>query len=353
MNSDNTSGPARPDHIKNPRSVCTDQADQAAGDQATASGQGLSRACLETALKLLRLGYSPVPPLEDGSKAPLADIPDPDPPIPGVKTKWTWKGYQTHPATEAHIRAWYKNGRTGVGAAGGVGGLDPFEFDSYDVYEHFLVAAVAVGLGDLVERVMEGYEENSPGGGIHWLARSPNTAPSTKLARRFKREDEFNDADVKTIEAAKANGKEHRPIKTLIETKGQGGFIILAPSNGKVHPSGGQYRLRKGSLDTIADITADEREQLWNLARTFDEMPEPVKSTTWDDVRVKDGSRGAFPDAGKRPGDDFEARATIAEIMEPSGWVKVHASGQVEYWRRPGKDQGWSATWGHCKGFKD
>jgi hypothetical protein len=62
--------------------------------------------------------------------------------------------------------------------------------------------------------------------------------------------------------------------KPLIETRGEGGYLVIAPSNGRVHPTGKPYVLRRGGLATIAEITPEEREALWALARSFDEMPE-------------------------------------------------------------------------------
>src|SRR5262249_36025467 len=58
----------------------------------------------------LEAGLSPVPPRDDGSKAPLADLRDPD------SGAWTWKPYQTIPATLDRLREWYECRRlTGVG----------------------------------------------------------------------------------------------------------------------------------------------------------------------------------------------------------------------------------------------
>ena len=168
---------------------------------------------LDTALLAYELGLSPVPPVEDGSKAPLADV--------VIDGERTWKPYQDTPATEKHIRRWYANGRTGDGLAGGYGGLDPFEFDDVQAYVQFIQAARACGLGELVARIMAGYEEETPGGGVHWLLICPEPGPSTKLARRYKRPDEFNDKDREAIAAAAARGRDHKPIKTLIETKGR------------------------------------------------------------------------------------------------------------------------------------
>lgn len=39
-----------------------------------------------------------------------------------------------------------------------------------------------------------------------------------------------------------------------------------------------------------------------------------------------------------RPGDDFNARATWRDVLEPWGWTWVYERGGLAYWRRPGKD---------------
>jgi putative DNA primase/helicase len=241
----------------------------------------------------------------------------------------TWKPYQTTPATLQHVKGWYRRGLTGCGVCGGVNGLEPFEFDDRATYDQFKRSAIAVGIGDLVERIDAGYSEESPSGGIHLmyrLSRSKDVKPPTKLAER--------------PDPAKPNGR-----KTLIETKGRGGFIIVAPSCGKVHPTGGAYRLLRGGVETIATITVEERDALWDLARSFDEMPE-VKPSKDPPKDRKDASNGEM-----RPGEAYEAENSWEDILEPLGWIKVFSRGDTTYWRRPGKDLGVSATTGHCKGL--
>jgi len=44
-----------------------------------------------------------------------------------------------------------------------------------------------------------------------------------------------------------------------------------------------------------------------------------------------------------RPGDDFAARGDVRAVLTRHGWTLAKA-GQNEYWRRPGKTAGWSAT---------
>ena len=128
-------------------------------------------------------------------------------------------------------------------------------------------------------------------------------------------------------------------IKVLIETRGEGGFVIVAPTGGSVHPTGRPYRLRSGDFGSIATIQPDERTALFNLARSFDEMPGGKRS---EPRRTSDAA------GGDRPGDDFAARTSWADILRPAGWTLVHERGGTAYWRRPDKDgHGTSATVNH------
>lgn len=53
----------------------------------------------------------------------------------------------------------------------------------------------------------------------------------------------------------------------------------------------------------------------------------------------RDAGPGEVP-----PGDDYAARTTWAQILEPHGWRLVRSRGDVQDWCRPGKDDGISAT---------
>jgi AAA domain/Bifunctional DNA primase/polymerase, N-terminal len=288
---------------------------------------------IDTALLALNLGLSPVPPMEDGTKRPFADIPD------GVhedgRPKFTWKPYSVKPATVDRVRSWFTNGRKSIGLATGYNGLECFEFDCRQTYEDFLEAATELGYGDLVDRIRTGYEEFTPGDGVHWLYYCDETRGNTKLAER-------------------PNPADPNKRDPLIETRGDGGFIIIAPSNGTVHPSGGAYKLVNGRLASISTLQGFERDELWNLARTFDEMAKAPEADPDHDpwIMTVPGDRSAFPKQGKRPGDDFAERTPWESIVESHQWAKVFTRGDDVYWRRPGKDRGVSATTGHCKGLK-
>jgi hypothetical protein len=259
----------------------------------------------EAAHNAHRAGLAVVPPREDGTKTPLPT---------------TWKEYQRRRPTADELRAWYAEGRGGVGLVMGAvsGGLETIEFDDRPTYERYIEIAQGTGLGDVVSRIRAGYEEQTPGGGVHWPYRCADIAGNTTLARR------------PTVDPKR--------LQVLIQTRGEGGYLVVAPSNGTVHPTGGAYRLISGGFGSIATISPEERRGLWDLARTFDECPRPAREEP------------AAPTSavGNRPGDHFNQRATWDEILAPHDWVLVHERGGVGYWRRPGKARGLSATTNHA-----
>jgi hypothetical protein len=290
----------------------------------------------DVALAALAAGLSVCPPVEDGTKAPeperltrdkvveIFGADKADEILGGKATVLTWKHREVLRADREQIDRWYKGGRTGVGIVCGPvsGNLEMLEFEDADVFQAFKDTAEAAGLGELVERLETGYSEVTPRGGRHLPYRCSEIAHNTKLAQR-----------------PGPLGEDGKPTrKAIIETRGEGGYFIAAPSNGRVHPNGGQYRLLRGGVDTIATITPEERSKLFDLARAFDEIPRTVAD------EHDRGKNRQDVGGGDRPGDRFNASATWDDVLAPLGWVAVYRRGATTYWRRPGKDRGISAT---------
>lgn len=276
----------------------------------------------DAALHALACGLSILPPRQDGTKAPMS---------PGGEWKW----YQENRASLDQLHAWYGTKGTpkltGLGTVCGAvsGNLECLEFDAEGrTYDAFKAAAVALNLGDLVERIEAGYLERSPSGGIHWLYRCETIAGSTKLAQ---------------YESGELDGNGKPIVKPLIETKGEGGYIILAPTNGRVHPSRGAYELLRGGFDSIATITPQERLSLWALARSFDETPHAELPGKAEARCRKEHAAGWGDGDVVSPLDDYNARSDWPDIL-PAGWKPVYRRGDTEYWCRPGKAKGVSAT---------
>jgi len=128
-------------------------------------------------------------------------------------------------------------------------------------------------------------------------------------------------------------------VDVWAETRSEGGFTITAPSAGGVHPSGGAWQQVSGAIESIPFITMAERQSLHQLFALFDGMPKR------EDISVAITEKHDGPLSA---GDDYNARHTWPEILEPLGWKSVYATpSDKTVWRRPGKSEGISATTNH------
>ncbi len=255
-------------------------------------------------------GLCIIPPAEDGTKRPLPNA------------RGTWDAFKTVRPTGKDLEEWYP-GRSGIGVVTGPvsGRRECWDFDDRATYEAFVTAARQCALGVVIDRIEAGYCDDTPGDGVRWLVRYPaevERAPGSRtiLARRPK------------LATERQHDKDN--VKVLIELPA---FSIVAPTNGRVHPSGRPYLRRSGSFSSIAAYTSEEREALIELARSFDGMPRrelyhPVDKAAQD----------------ARPGDEFNRCTTWDELLGPQGWTKVFTRNETSYWRRPGKGFGISAT---------
>jgi hypothetical protein len=262
---------------------------------------------LPIALRFATQGIVAVPTASDGSKRPM---------LP------TWKEFQQRLPTQDELLGWFNNETIqGLGVITGriSGNLEMLELEGRAVADkmHLQIAEIATssGLADVWEKINAGYVEMTPSGGLHWLYRleSP-VAGNLKLARR---------------------PGENGGVEVLAETRGEGGFSICAPSAGTTHPSGGAWQLLRGSIEQIPTLTDAEHTALHSLFALFDQMPK-AESIAQEVSNKIDGILSA--------GDDYNARTTWDEILIPLGWSKVYNKGEATVWRRPGKNEGISAT---------
>jgi hypothetical protein len=250
----------------------------------------------QAALEARRAGISVVPILPDGTKRPAV----------------RWRLYQQRLASVGNIARWFGREVRGLALVTGAisGGLEALDFDSRAVYEAWSERLQQAGYGVLHDRLTYGYLEASPNG-VHLLYRSSSVERNQKLA------------------SVPVDGAQR--LRALIETRGEGGLIVVAPSGGGVHPSGKSYALLAGGITTIATITAEERQALFSVARSFDQTPRQYALKG-----VPPGARSART-WGQRPGDRYNRRASWTEVLEPHGWRALYTREGVGYWQRPGK----------------
>lgn len=266
----------------------------------------------------------------------------------GAKSKTTppgiaWKTYQRRRPTDQELSTWLSK-YPGLGIVGGkVSGkdgaaLEILDLESIAPLEEFrqLVAEAAPGLLDRLPRV------KTPAGGRHIYYRCETIEGNQKLAQRAEEvaaadlprlEDGALDMEaIKKAGLRPINGKYFK-IRTLIETRGEGGQVLSPLCLPGTHPSGGVYELLNGDLCEIPTITVRERDILLTAARACNQFIESTKAK---------GNREAEREkvAGLKPGADYNARSDAFErsraLLEDHGWTRFRSDGHGELWSRPG-----------------
>jgi len=234
-----------------------------------------------------------------------------------------WKPYIRRPPTEAELAAWFANGPDALCILCGEasGHLEAMDFDAagelFDAWWAKLPEDLRAKL--VIERTRSG--------GWHVIYRCVvAVCGNLKLAQR----------------------KTDDGIATLIETRGDGGLIICAPTEG--------YEVTQGDLCDPPVLTEEERDILLQAAWELNEYVPPVVDgprgarSTPQSAHVGHVSRPGDGGTTDRPGDDFNARGDPRKVLAAHGWTRVTNgdSGGNEHWRRPGKASGTSATLKHC-----
>ena len=115
-----------------------------------------------------------------------------------------------------------------------------------------------------------------------------------KLASKWLEVDNGGDHQYngKILKAIKRNGKFYiNPV--MIETRGNGGYALVCPSEG--------YKLRQGRFSQVPDITADERNVLIGAAKALNERPPVEPKPAPSQTRPK-------TPGDLSPGDDYNQR---------------------------------------------
>ena len=258
-------------------------------------------------------GYCVVPTHEDGGKRPYG----------------AWKEYQTTRLPWDELERLLTTGKhTGIGVLTGTvsGNLEMIEIEGpldQALKRLAKVTSLAreqyatIGMDEILQRIASGCAEKSAGGGVHLFYRVTDGPPlgNTKLA--------------------------HANDKIIAETRGEGGFVVVAPTPGRNgHPDHSAYALlNKTTPAGTANITSEERDLihlLYTLA--LDEQPTPTPPHQEPTTKNHTNGISAL--------DDYRARVTWREILEPIGWTWSHHADGRDHWVRPGKNvhEGTSAT---------
>jgi hypothetical protein len=145
-------------------------------------------------------------------------------------------------------------------------------------------------------------------GGYHFYYRCPDVGRNLILAQRPSTPEEL------TIHP-------NKPARTLLETRSNGGIIIVPPTNG--------YQFIRKDLRNIPTIDPTERQLLIQTARSFnhyhpDQPPPPRRPTVTDELSEDD------------PFFAYDQTDDVIDCLQRHGWILVRRVGPRTYFRRPG-----------------
>ena len=235
-----------------------------------------------------------------------------------------WKPFQTEIAGEATIRGWNFPSNGIALVCGAVSGNletididEKYNLDNESLFDRYK-RVVDTQRPGLFEKLVI---EETVSGGYHLIYRCSQIDGNTKLAERNATEQE-------------ASSNKNAKSFVLIETRGEGGYFVCAPSPG--------YSLKQKTFYDIATISREEREILFCCARSMNSFIKKENIVTG----ITKGSN-----VRKRPGDLFNETGAVNEDLIDVGWAIDREDDEQVYWRRPGKDEGVSATFHKKKGL--
>lgn len=268
----------------------------------------------EIAQRYVDSGLCVIPIRPDGSKKSVLD---------------KWGEFQERQTTAAELRKWFgKNERIGIGIVCGKvsGNLEVVDIDDPEIAKAFLEV-----LNELEPTMAEELVIiKTPREGAHIVYRCDLIEGNQKLALREAELGDITDEEATRLKAyrRKSDGQWCK-TKPIIETRGQGGYIVAVGSHVNCHPTNNPYLITRGSLEAIPSLVPDERQTLIDLARSFNECIPPDKHQ-------------ATPELSNdlKPGEDFNQRGDVRALLKECGWkLSNRRNRKGEGWIRPGGDR--------------
>ena len=211
----------------------------------------------------------------------------------------SWKAYQDRLPSDAEVEAWFANRQDAVCLVCGTisGNLEVIDFDNGgELFEQWKSQVPE----QLFARMVV---ERTPSGGYHVAYRCEEPIQGNMKLAMGKREDK---------------------VMTLIETRGEGGLFLCAPSEG--------YELIQGDFTALPVLSADDRKSLLRVGFALNEFIEEEPKPT-----AEPASSSSF---AVRPGDDYNQRGNIRDLLLRYGWTYLEKKDGRELFRRPGKNSG-------------
>jgi hypothetical protein len=229
-------------------------------------------------------------------KAQLSVIPTKEDKRPALPT---WAPYQSQRLKEDEVDTLFNTAK-GIGIICGAisGNLEVIDVDTKHDETGYLWEDLKTLLEDNLPDLYSSLViAQTKSGGYHIYYRCSSIAGNLKLSTKLNRE-------------------------VLVETRGEGGYVIAPPTTG--------YKYIQGEPINIPTITPEEREIILSISRSFNEIEE-IKP------KVYTTSATTYNSTGLSPFEDYNQRGDVVGLLESKGWRVINERGQRINLLRPGQ----------------
>lgn len=230
----------------------------------------------------------------------------------------TWTEFQKRSMTPEECDKYFKN-TWGIALLMGTDKkLTALDLDlKYSENKHFLeIYKKALGK-KLLERF---YVQSTMNKGMHFVFSSDVVENNQKLASRETSPEEKHEVYLDNYQNLRTRGKalkiatNHKSL-TFLETRGEGGYILISPSPG--------YEKIFGK---IGHLSTEEYNEVMTISRSFNEYQE----------EHRDFKMQKYKNSDVNPFDEFNSRGDVISILLDNGWEEVGSSKNSIRLRRAG-----------------
>jgi len=218
-----------------------------------------------------------------------------------------WKEFQSRIMTPAEVEKTFSYSTvSGIAVICGKvsGNLEVIDIDTKNDLTGTLYQTIIDNIPDSILSKLKIIQTRS--GGYHMYYKCDVIEGNQKFAMRAATEEELKQTP-------------HLSQVVLIESRGEGGYVIAPPTEG--------YKLISENKKIIK-IEPDEREMLLEILRSFNEV---IEHTTY----VPKERTGY----SKKPWEDYNERCDIVKLLSDHGWSKGSENAERIYFKRPGKSE--------------
>jgi len=241
-----------------------------------------------------------------------------------------WTAYQSNRLREAEVDNTFSGANVkGVAIICGAisGGLEVIDVDTkYDITGSLWAELRTLIQDNLPELYNNLVIAQTKSGGYHIYYRCTQIKGNIKLANRPTTEEERERTYKSEItsgatEEDAKNRSINDKVRVLIETRGEGGYVIAPPTPG--------YKFIQGDPGKIATITPQQRDIILNIAKSFNELTEEKPKT-------KNTPQPIYGAPGLTPLEDYNNRGDVVGLLKNKGWRVIDERGDRINLLRPG-----------------